>query len=125
MIVPAFPGITSALGLLTTDLKYDAIKTEFQVRGAIDLPGLNGDFRAMEAGLARQFAADGLAPHEISFTRWADLRYVGQGYELRVSMPDGSVDEAGLEGAWQRSRVVITADGAIDREATAQARATA
>ena len=102
VIVPVYPGITSALGLLTTDLKYDAIKTEFQVRGSVDLAGLNEDFRAMEAGLAGQFTADGLAPSEVSFTRWADLRYVGQGYELRVAMPAGAVDPAGLEGAWQR-----------------------
>ena len=62
VIVPVYPGITSALGLLTTDLKYDAIKTEFQVRGSVDLPSLNEDFGAMEADLARQFTADGLSP---------------------------------------------------------------
>ena len=28
---PAYPGITSAVGLLTTDLKYDSVRTEFQV----------------------------------------------------------------------------------------------
>jgi N-methylhydantoinase A len=31
VIIPPYPGITSAVGLLTTDLKYDLIKTEFQV----------------------------------------------------------------------------------------------
>ena len=31
VVVPPHPGITSAAGLLTTDLKYDQIKTEFQV----------------------------------------------------------------------------------------------
>jgi len=95
-------GITSALGLLTTDLKYDAIKTEFQVRGAVDLENLNADLESMEARLARQFAADGLAPAATLFSRWADLRYVGQGYELRVSIPPGALDAAGLEGVWQR-----------------------
>jgi N-methylhydantoinase A len=102
VIVPAYPGITSALGLLTTDLKYDAIKTEFQVRDAVDLESVNADLAEMEAGLARQFSADGLAPHAISFSRWADLRYVGQGYELRVPIPPGALDEASLEGVWQR-----------------------
>jgi N-methylhydantoinase A len=56
----------------------------------------------MEAGLARQFGADGLAPEVTSFSRWADLRYVGQGYELRVSIPPGALDEAGLEDVWRR-----------------------
>jgi N-methylhydantoinase A/oxoprolinase/acetone carboxylase beta subunit len=102
VIVPAYPGITSALGLLTTDLKYDAIKTEFQVRGAVDFTSLNDDLRGMEAGLARQFAADGLASGAVSFSRWADLRYVGQGYELRVALPAGTLDETGLETAWER-----------------------
>ena len=37
IIVPAYPGITSAVGLLTTDLKYDAVRTEFQV-GDSDRP---------------------------------------------------------------------------------------
>ena len=31
VIVPPHPGITSAIGLLTTDLKYDAVRTAFQV----------------------------------------------------------------------------------------------
>src|SRR5215472_3959727 len=102
VIVPVYPGITSALGLLTTDLKYDAIKTEFQVRGAVDVRGVDDDLRAMEAGLAAQFAADGLTRDEVTFSRWADLRYVGQGYELRVPVPAGAVDEAALEGVWRR-----------------------
>ena len=34
VIVPPYPGITSAIGLLTTDLKYDAIRTQFQVEHA-------------------------------------------------------------------------------------------
>ena len=33
VIVPPFPGITSAVGLLTTELRYDAVKTQFQVSG--------------------------------------------------------------------------------------------
>ena len=56
----------------------------------------------MQSGLAAQFGADGLGPTEVSFTRWADLRYVGQGYELRVAMPAGAIDAAGLESVWQR-----------------------
>ena len=41
VIVPPYPGITSAMGLLTTDLKYDASRTLFQVSDQIDLPRLN------------------------------------------------------------------------------------
>ena len=60
VIAPPYPGITSAMGLLTTDFKYDAVQTEFQVSGAIDLKKLNKSLADMQAGLATQF--DG-GPH--------------------------------------------------------------
>ena len=100
VIVPPHPGITSAVGLLTTDLKYDAIRTEFQVQDALDLERLNRDFAELTASLTRRFADDGLGVDQVTFTRAADLRYVGQGYELRVAMPAGTVDDAGIAAAF-------------------------
>jgi N-methylhydantoinase A len=94
VLVPAWPGITSAVGLLTTDLKYDAVKTEFQVSTDIDLARLNADFAAMEADLGAQLAADKVDPASVGYKRAGDLRYVGQGYELRVAFPEGEVTEA-------------------------------
>jgi N-methylhydantoinase A len=96
VIVPPHPGITSAVGLLTTDLKYDAVKTEFQVTGSLDLERLDADLREMERGLGEQFAADGLEPGQVAFERAGDLRYVGQGYELRIPLPPGRLDAAAL-----------------------------
>ena len=100
VIVPLHPGITSAAGLLTTDLKYDAVKTEFQVSATVDAARLHADFAALEKGLADQFAADGLAPDAVQIARAGDLRYVGQGYELRVAVPDGAIDAAALASVW-------------------------
>jgi len=96
-IVPCFPGLTSALGLLTTDLKYDAIKTAFQVHPGLDYPQLNTDFAEMEHTLRRQFAADGIDRTRVTFERFADARYVGQGYELRVAIPDGPLNEGTMQ----------------------------
>ena len=96
-IVPRFPGLTSALGLLTTDLKYDAIKTAFQVHPGLDYTQLNADFAEMEHTLRRQFAADGIDRRRVTFERFADARYVGQGYELRVAIPDGPVDDGTMQ----------------------------
>jgi N-methylhydantoinase A/oxoprolinase/acetone carboxylase beta subunit len=100
VIVPPHPGLTSAVGLLTTDLKYDAIKTEFQTEGAVDLAKLNADFAELEHGMGAQFAADGIPFEAVVFNRAADLRYVGQGYELRVRFPSGELDSAALTSAW-------------------------
>ena len=101
VIVPAHPGITSAAGLLTTDLKYDAIKTEFQVEGSVDLQKLSADFVSLEADLRRQYAADGIADADVRLSRAGDLRYVGQGYELRIEFPNGAIDVDVLEDVWR------------------------
>lgn len=100
VIVPRLPGLTSAAGLLTTDLKYDGIKTAFQVRGSVDLARLNTDLAALEDSLLAQFARDGLGPDEVTLERAGDLRYVGQGYELRVELPLGEIDAAALDRIW-------------------------
>ncbi|MGD9885744.1 MAG: hydantoinase/oxoprolinase family protein, partial [Reyranella sp.] len=96
VIVPPHPGITSAVGLLISDLRYDAIRTSFQVSGAADLARINADFAAMARELAERFTSDGIDLGRVSFERRGDLRYVGQGYELRVPFPDSTIDEAAL-----------------------------
>lgn len=96
VLVPAYPGITSAVGLLTTDLKYDAVRTEFQISTSFDTGRLNADFAAMQDQLAAQLAADKVDAGSVTYRRAGDLRYVGQGYELRVAFPDGDLDAAAL-----------------------------
>ena len=81
------------MGLLTTDFKYNSVQTEFQISGAVDLKKLNRSLAEMQAGLATQFAADHIPLSEAAFSRAGDLRYVGQGYELRVPLPDGEITE--------------------------------
>ena len=56
----------------------------------------------MEVALKAQFTADRLDPDAIAFVRIGDLRYVGQGYELKVPFPAGRIDGEGLEDVWRR-----------------------
>ena len=110
VIIPPYPGITSAAGLLTTDLKYDAIRTEFQTSGDVDGDRLSRDFNVMRDGLAAQFKIDGLDDAAIAYQRSGDLRYVGQGYELRVPVADGPVDQASLGDVFKTFEAIHTAE---------------
>ena len=105
VIIPPYPGITSAVGLLTTDLKYDTIRTEFQVSDEIDLQRLNSDLEAMEEELTDQFLNDGLTESAISFQRSGDLRYVGQGYELRITFADGLLNDDSLQDIFDQFHI--------------------
>lgn len=101
VLVPPYPGITSAIGLLTTDLKYDQIRTEFMVDSAVDLDRLNKHFAELEAGIREQLRLDHVPDDQVELSRAADCRYVGQGYELRVPVPDGELDESRIREVWQ------------------------
>ncbi|MEM8694231.1 MAG: hydantoinase/oxoprolinase family protein [Pseudomonadota bacterium] len=102
VIVPPHPGITSALGLLIADLKYDVIHTQFQVSNSADLDRFNSEFEEMQAKLVARLTEDGLTPKDVRFERAGDLRYLGQGYELRVPIDLGPVTEESLRTIWQR-----------------------
>jgi N-methylhydantoinase A len=101
VIVPPYPGITSAMGLLTTDLKYDEIRTQFQTSQALDVTRLMRGFKDMEEMLAGRLKADRVPDDSISFVRTGDLRYVGQGYELKIDFPAGPITAETLGKVWQ------------------------
>ena len=100
VIIPFYPGITSALGLLTTDLKYDFMLTEFMLSNEMRLEKLCRDITDLERAVHEQLHRDGLPDDRIRFLRSLDLRYLGQGYELRIDIPPGSVDEKTLQTVW-------------------------
>lgn len=101
VLIPPHPGITSAMGLLTADLEYHALRTAFAVKGAIDHTRLTGLFDDMLAELSGIFDRDGVPADKRRMLREGDLRYVGQGYELKIDFPDGALDDAALEQVWQ------------------------
>jgi len=102
VIVPPHPGITSALGLLIADLKYDAVRTQFQVSNRTDLTRFNSEFFDMEAELTARLTEDGLSAKDVTFQRTGDLRYLGQGYELQVAIDLGEITDDALETVWER-----------------------
>ena len=97
VLVPAAPGICSAMGLMTTDLKYDTVRTVFARSDKLDPAEVADDFSGMQTDLEAQVLADGIALEDATFSRAADVRYFGQGYELRVAVPDGRLNDAALE----------------------------
>ena len=97
VLVPAYPGITAAMGLLTSDLKYDQMRTAFMVEGAIDEERLHRELAEMEADLRATLAADEVREDDVRVDAGLDCRYVGQGYELCVPLPSGRFTPAALE----------------------------
>lgn len=102
VIVPPHPGINSAEGLLTTDLKYDIVRTAFLNTVDMDFTRLNSDLSAMQKDLHEQLSNDGIDPQAARFQRSSDARYVGQGYELRLPLPTGLLAISELESTMEQ-----------------------
>ncbi|MGQ0662150.1 MAG: hydantoinase/oxoprolinase family protein [Pseudomonadota bacterium] len=98
VVLPTLPGLTSALGLLTSDVSYDFGQTLMQNLRAPDLARIAAACAGLEARARDQLVRDGFDPGQVTFRRSADCRYVGQGYELGAASPGGPVDE-GFVGA--------------------------
>jgi N-methylhydantoinase A len=93
VIVPRHPGIASAMGLLTTDLRYEIPTTVWTSSAAPDVDLIATQMKRLEEEARSQLRADGVDDEHISLERSVDCRYMGQGYELRVPAPDGEIDE--------------------------------
>jgi N-methylhydantoinase A len=88
ILVPARPGAFSALGLLCTDVAHDYIRSQLRPLAEITADHAEGIFVDLEERARRDLAAEGLHAADARFTRELDLRYTGQGYELRTPLDD-------------------------------------
>lgn len=96
VIVPAFPGIASAFGMLSADVRHDYVRTRIAAADALDPAEVEAAFAEMEALARRQLAQEGFRGEAAALARSADLRYLGQSYELGLPVPAGPFTPAAL-----------------------------
>ena len=97
VMVPAFPGIIAATGLLATDEQYEFVATSrFKFQDA-DPSAIQASFEQLEAKANAQLDAEEVPAERRKLDWLADARYEGQGYEIRFDVPEGPVDQQWLE----------------------------
>jgi N-methylhydantoinase A len=101
VIVPLYPGVYSAIGLLMSDVKHDYVQSRMTVMHALDVADVNAMFVRLSHQALADLRDDGFADDRIRIERGLDLRYAGQGYEITLACPDGAITAAGLAGLRQ------------------------
>ncbi len=86
ILVPARPGAFSALGLLCTDVVHDYIRSELKPLDAVTPEHMEDIYRQLETKAREELSAEGMSAAEARYFREIDLRYAGQGYELRTPL---------------------------------------
>ncbi|MBI3300565.1 MAG: hydantoinase/oxoprolinase family protein [Deltaproteobacteria bacterium] len=95
LVCPLAAGVTSAFGMLTAPLAFDFVQSYVTSLSDLDFAVLERLYADMEARGRDLLAAAGVE-EEITLTRSADMRYLHQGFEIRVPLPPGRLTKDDL-----------------------------
>jgi N-methylhydantoinase A len=99
--MPASAGVFSALGMLVAPLSFDDVRTRYMILEEADVESGRSIFEEMEEEGIRQLATFGISRDQVAVQRSADMRYRGQGHEIKVFLPGGTVDREWIQKACQ------------------------
>ena len=95
LICPYAAGAASALGFLVAPLMVEQVRSYVAPLARLDWERLRGLYAEMEEQAVASLAALGVVRADMVFERQAEMRFSGQGYEIAVPLPDGSVGALG------------------------------
>jgi N-methylhydantoinase A len=87
VLVPLYPGLNCALGMLQTSVRHSYLRSEIGSLARIATERVNELFAGLEAQAMQEATGEGFSPGEAKITRLLDLRYPHQGYSLCVPCP--------------------------------------
>src|SRR5262245_4887505 len=94
VIVPPHPGLTSAMGLLQTDVRHLYLRSAVGLLSSYPLAEINRIFAELRHQAMEDIVQEGLDTTGVHLKQQLDLRYLHQGYHLTVDGPEGEVTDA-------------------------------
>jgi len=92
-IVPPNPGNLAAFGLLAVDWRNDQQVTRVMAEDTLDAAAVAQIYARLEASALQRLREDGVEAERTRLVREADIRYLGQSMEIRVTGPAGAIDD--------------------------------
>jgi len=96
VVVPLGAGVASALGFLVAPPATDMVRSYVARLELLDWSRVNALFAEMAAQGRALLTEAGAAPDSIAFRPVAEMRHVGQGFEIPVPLPGLTLSEADL-----------------------------
>ncbi|MBW3633440.1 MAG: hydantoinase/oxoprolinase family protein [Chloroflexi bacterium] len=87
VVCPPNAGVASSFGLLVAPPRVDLVRSSPMRLAELDWPAVEQLYAEMAAQALSILAEAGAAPEDVRFERTADMRYVGQGFEITVGVP--------------------------------------
>ncbi|MBM4261996.1 MAG: hydantoinase/oxoprolinase family protein [Deltaproteobacteria bacterium] len=96
LISPFGAGVGSTFGLLAAPLAFDFVRSAYSRMDQLDWALANRLLDEMSEEGRKVLESSGLSAREISYSRTADMRYIGQGHEVSVPLPGGALGPESL-----------------------------
>lgn len=96
IIIPPTPGLLCAMGLLVSDLRSDYSRTVTLAARDDALPQLRQVLGELIRDAGQWFEREQVGGADRRIRTYADMRYVGQNFELTIELSDGDLTEPGL-----------------------------
>lgn len=93
VVVPLHPGLTSAMGLLQTDVRHLYLRSAVGLLSSYPVDEINAIFAELRRRATDDVSEEGLDVTEVCLKQQIDLRYLHQGYHLTVDGPDGEITQ--------------------------------
>lgn len=87
-LVPRYPGVTSALGCVVADMKYDRVQTINRLLEQLDVAKLESELMQVAGELEQQLINAGVACRSTMQQYYLDMLYVGQTHTVTVPLSD-------------------------------------
>ncbi len=94
IVCPVGAGVASTIGLLVAPPRVDFVHAYVARLGEIDWEKLRGIYREMEERAVATLGEVGVPASQVQLLRMADMRYIGQGYEVVAPLPSGELGPA-------------------------------
>lgn len=96
-IVPPTPGVLSALGLLVASIRHEQVVSVHERPTGISAQAMQEHLEQLDRKNRLLMAEERVPPDQVSVSWEADMRYVGQSYEIRIPIPAPVTRQTGPE----------------------------
>ncbi|MBI4336773.1 MAG: hydantoinase/oxoprolinase family protein [Chloroflexi bacterium] len=91
VVVPPMPGLFSSVGLLFADLEHHYVQTFWSEAGKLSVEELGHRLARMEEEGRGALLREGFPPERVEISRFVDMRYAWQNFELSIPIPNGEL----------------------------------
>jgi N-methylhydantoinase A len=91
VLIPRFPGVNSAFGMLMADFRFDYVRTYLRKMDGADGTFLADAFQDLKKQALEEMKKNNVEEDKVSFFHSLDLRYLGQRHAIEVPIPSHEI----------------------------------